>query len=152
MCHESEAITKGKTMPTRESWWAKVFPALITVLITSGIAFNVYLTKSVNDLLQRVRPLEEWRVDHMQFASDSLKRIAEERDRADDASRERVLREVERSAAIQRESIMAQLAAIQRDVLTIAVTIQAREGKAIYPPPPGNAKKDGDKIVDLLGQ
>ena len=152
MSRESEVIAKGKHMPSKESWLSRIFPTLITILISSGIGFNVYLTKSLNDLNQRVKPLEEWKVDHTKFATDCLVKIAEERDKADEATREKVLREVERAAAIQREGILSQLASIQRDVLRIAVILDLRGSGAAYTPSNGSPRKDSDKIADTLAK
>ena len=120
-------------MPNKDTWGGRLLIALIVLLSGSAITWNTYLASSVNKLSERVQPLESWREEHTKFTADSLIQIAKERDQANDAVREKILREVERNASLQREAIQAQLSSIARDVLRIAVLIDTKRDVPTWP-------------------
>lgn len=120
-------------MPNKDTWGGRLLIALIVLLSGSAITWNTYLASSVNKLSERVQPLESWREEHTKFTADSLIQIAKERDQANDAVREKILREVERNASLQREAIQAQLSSIARDVLKIAVLIDTKRDVPTWP-------------------
>ena len=120
-------------MPNKDTWGGRLLIALIALLSGSAITWNTYLANSVNRLAERVQPLESWREEHTKFSTAAIAQIAKERDQADDAVREKILREVERNASLQRESIQAQLQSIARDVLKIAVIIDAKRDVPTWP-------------------
>ena len=120
-------------MPNKDTWGGRLLIALIALLSGSAITWNTYLTNSVNRLAERVQPLESWREEYTKFSTAAIAQIAKERDQADDAVREKILREVERNASLQRESIQAQLQSIARDVLKIAVIIDAKRDVPTWP-------------------
>lgn len=114
------------------------------------IAFCVWVVRESYAQDKRITSVEDWRVMHNTFAEDSLKTIARERDEADARSRESILREVERAASAHREAITAQLAAMQRDLIRIAVTLemQKREPSSLRPST-GEARNNGETF-DIL--
>ena len=130
----SESIySNHNPMPNKDTWGGRLLIALIVLLSGSAITWNTYLTNSVNRLAERVQPLESWREEYTKFSTAAIAQIAKERDQADDAVREKILREVERNASLQRESIQAQLQSIARDVLKIAVIIDAKRDVPTWP-------------------
>lgn len=130
----SETILRNHNpMPNKDTWGGRLLIALIVLLSGSAITWNTYLASSVNKLAERVQPLESWREEHTKFAASALAQIAKERDAADEVSREKILREVERNASAQREAIQLQLQSIARDVLKIAVIIDTKRDVPTWP-------------------
>lgn len=120
---ESETISKGK-MNKEQTGILALLWKVNQFAMPFLIAFCVWVVRESYAQDKRITSVEDWRVMHNTFAEDSLKTIARERDEADARSRESILREVERAASAHREAITAQLAAMQRDLIRIAVTLE----------------------------
>lgn len=132
-------------MPNKEpSMLVRVVLILLPILVSAGIGINVYNTKEIIAIGRRTQSLEDWREAQNRASVDAaalnkaeresqIKALADatalnksELDSADEALRVRVMHDVETAASTQRENVLAQLAAIQRDVLRIAIILDLK--------------------------
>lgn len=144
---ESESIPRNK-MPNNTNGALALLWKVNQFLTPFLIAFCVWVVKENWNQDRRIASVEDWRESHNTFAADSLRTIAKERDDADGRNREVILREVERAASVQREAIASQLAAMQRDLIRIAVTLEMQKLRepSAFRPSNGDARKEGETL------